>query len=151
MTKGKPGKDPFGPPLEEAQVREVFRRLLARPLAEQQAFIGKVNWNLLDATVEAHMMAWLAGAIAGPSPEFALGILDRLPHPKRGRHAERFRELLPGLPPKTAERLQNAFGPVLGGLPKRPKAAPGKPEPKEASSEQLESLKAFFDKFGGNR
>ena len=160
----KPPKDPFGPPLDEGQVREVFRRLSARPPAEQRAFVTRINWNLLDPTVELQLMAWLARGVAGPEPAFALELLNKLPHPKRARHAARFRALLADLSPATAAQLQNAFGPVLGGLPKRPGGQrPGggppkpdsppkpEPEPKEASHEQLESLKAFFDKFGGNR
>jgi hypothetical protein len=145
--KGKPGKDPFGPPLEPAFVREVFRRLEARTPAEQRAFVTKVNWNLIDPTVEAHLMAWLARALKGPNREFALGVLDKLPHPKRARHVERFRAFLPD------EALQNAFGPVLGGLPKRPGARKpdARPEPKEATGEDLQRLKSFFDKFGGAR
>ncbi|MDB5099292.1 MAG: hypothetical protein JWM80_3713 [Cyanobacteria bacterium RYN_339] len=159
---GKPGKDPFGPPLEPAQVREFFRRLEARPAEDQRAFVAKVNWNLLDATIEARLMAWLADALQDSNRDFALGILDKLPHPKRARHVERFRAALADLPAATAEKLQNAFGPVLGGLPKRPggKAAPATnappaakttQDPKEASGEDLERLKAFFDKFGGAR
>lgn len=158
-NKGKPGKDPFGPPLEESHVREIFRRLSARPPAEQQAFIGRVNWNLVDAATELHLMTWLEAALHGPSRDFALGVLDRLPHPKRARHVARFRATLPRLSPDVAERLQNAFGPVLGGLPKRPGArpavnkgpAPAKPEPKEATGDDLQRLKDFFDKFGGTR
>lgn len=150
-AKGKPGKDPFGPPLDDGHSREFFRRLAARPAAEQQAFIGKVNWNLVDAGTEAHLMAWLATALRGPSRDFALGVLDRLPHPKRARHVERFRALLASLEPAVAEKLQNAFGPVLGGLPKRPFHKKPVETPKEASGEDLERLKAFFDKFGGAR
>lgn len=156
--KGKPGKDPFGPPLEESQVREVFRRLAARPPKEQQAFVGRVNWNLVDATTEHYLMAWLAGALGGPSSQFALETLDKLPHPKRARHVERFRALLDNLDVDTARRLQNAFGPVLGGLPKRPyggkkpAAATATPDPKgPASGEELQRLKDFFDKFGGTK
>ena len=140
--KGKPGKDPFGPPLEEAHVRELFRRLAARPATEQQAFVTRVNWNLLDATSERYLIAWLATALFGGSRDFALAVLDRLPHPKRARHVERFQALLPRLAPDVAEKLQNAFGPVLGGLPKSPRVkkpgakTPGKPAVQPTGSAQ---------------
>jgi hypothetical protein len=171
-SKGKPGKDPFGPPLEEAHVREVFRRLVARSAAEQQAFVAKVNWNIVDPITELKLIAWLEQALYGTSCEFALALLDRLPHPKRARHVERFQLALPRLPREVAERLQNAFGPVLGGLPKRPagnRALPAKPHtpkpndhlakhesvaaptepPKDAGGDELQRLKEFFDRFGG--
>jgi hypothetical protein len=97
------------------------------------------------------MMAWLAQALGGPSQAFVLETLEKLPHPKRARHVEVFRALLPGLEAQTAEQLQNAFGPVLGGLPKHAQKKGGKPEPKEATGEDLQRLKSFFDKFGGAR
>jgi hypothetical protein len=78
-------------------------------------------------------------------------VLDKLPHPRRARHVDRFQAILPELPPATAQALQNAFGPVLGGMPKRPGAKAKAPEPKEASGDDLQRLKDFFDKFGGAR
>lgn len=150
-TKGKPGKDPFGPPLEEAHVREVFRRLVGRPPAEQEAFIKRVNWNLVDAATELHLMAWLDAALAGPLANFALDTLDRLPHPKRARHVGRFRARLGTLDQVTGKRLQDAFGPVLGGMPKRKASGKATPAaaPKEATEDELQRLKDFFDRFGG--
>lgn len=160
----KPQRDPFLEPLDPAQVREFFRRLEARPQAEQQAFVARVNWNLVDPTTESRLMAWLATNVASGDPsreDFALALLDKMPHFRRGRYAAQFQALLPRLRESVATRLANAFGPVLGGEPKRstkPGAAkPGaaKPAPiapnREANADDLSKLKDFFGKFGGAR
>lgn len=146
---------PFGPPLDHGEAREFFRRLAGRPFAAQQAFVAKVNWNLIDAATEHHLMVWLAGGLLGSDPEeqgFVLKTLDKLPHPKRGRHASLFADLLPALDEDLKVRLQAVFGPVLGGprkASKRPVAPPA--TPKAASGDDLAKLKDFFGKSGGAR
>jgi hypothetical protein len=165
-ARPKPPKDPFGPPLDHGQMREVFRRLSHRPQAEQELFVAKVNWNLLDEPTEHRLMGWLLDQLQSGEPareDFALRILDKLPHVRRAKHAPRFARILEALEPETARRLADAFGPVLGGAPKRPKGAakpqPGKPvappappaPPREASTDDLSKLKDFFGKFGGAR
>lgn len=146
-------RDPFGPPLAADELRELFRRLSARPWADQEAFVARVNWNLADPNGEARLMAWLLGCITHAEPArqvFALKILDRLPHPKRARHADAFAALLPALDEDLQARLKNAFGPVLGGArkpSKKPAAATAPPQPpKAASSDDLAKLQAFFKK-----
>lgn len=153
----KKPRDPFIGPLDASQLRGVFRRLYARPWAEQQAFVARVNWNLVDQATEHHLMAWLAAQLVSSAPEhqsFALATLGKLPHFRRGRYAERFRALLPQLDADLAARLAEVFGPVLGGPPKRGKNAKPKAPPapqKEATADDLSKLKDFFGKFGGAR
>ncbi|HEY9722331.1 MAG TPA: hypothetical protein V6D47_09965 [Oscillatoriaceae cyanobacterium] len=149
----KKPRDPFIAPLDGPQLRGFFRRLHARPWAEQQAFVARVNWNLVDPGTEYHLMSWLAMQLESSEPErqaFALATLGKLPHFKRGRHAERFKRLMPRLDTDLATRLAEAFGPVLGGPPKRPKGKPAA-APKVASVDDLSKLKDFFGKFGGAR
>jgi hypothetical protein len=156
-TRPKP-PHPFGPALDDGEAREFFRRLGARPVAEQEAFVGRVNWNLIDPGVESRLMAWLAGLLLLPDADrqrFALRTLDKLPHPKRGRHTSLFAELLPALDEDLRARLAAAFGPVLGG-PRKPSSRPAKPAPppappKAASSDDLAKLRDFFGKSGGAR
>lgn len=153
-TRPKPAH-PFGPPLDDGEAREFFRRLAGRPFEAQKAFVGKVNWNLIDAATEHHLMVWLAGGLLGSDPErqgFVLKTLDKLPHPKRGRHATLFAELLPALDEDLRVRLQTVFGPVLGGPRKKSNrpAAPAAP-PTAASNDDLAKLKDFFGKSGGAR
>lgn len=156
-TRPKPSH-PFGPPLDDDESREFFRRLSARPAADQQHFVGRVNWNLIDQATGQRLMAWLAGGLLLPDPErqaFVLKTLDKLPHPKRGRYASVFAELLPVLDEDLRVRLQTVFGPVLGGPRKAssraaaPAAAPSPPTP--ASGDDLSKLQAFFGKSGGAR
>lgn len=146
---------PFGPPLDDGEARELFRRLSARPQAEQQAFVARVNWNLIDPATEQRLMTWLAGGLLLPEPErqaFVLKTLDKLPHPRRGRHASLFAELLPALDEDLRLRLQTVFGPVLGG-PRKKSSRPMPPPapPKAASHDDLSKLKDFFGKSGGAR
>lgn len=159
----KPPRDPFGPPLEHGHVREVFRRLEKRPQSEQEAFVAKVNWNLLDETTEFRLMGWLIDNLQSQDPArqaYVVKVLNKLPHFRRAKHAPRFQRVLGQLPPEVAAQVADAFGPVLGGAPKRPKGAPAvKPQapkieaapPKEATGEDLSKLKDFFGKFGGAR
>ncbi len=157
-TPPRPKPHPFGPPLDDGESREFFRRLSARPAPDQQAFVGRVNWNLIDQPTEQRLMTWLAGGLLLPDPErqaFVLKTLDKMPHPRRGRHASLFAELLPALDEDLRVRLQTVFGPVLGGPRKksnRPatQAAPPAP-PKAASGDDLAKLKDFFGKSGGAR
>jgi hypothetical protein len=89
-------------------------------------------------------------------------LLNKLPHFRRAKHAPRFQRLLGDMPPDLAAQVADAFGPVLGGAPKRPKApakgpvkAPAAPKEEaptqEASTDDLSKLKDFFGKFGGAR
>jgi hypothetical protein len=165
-ARPKPPKDPFGPPLDHGQMREVFRRLALRPQPEQELFVAKVNWNLLDESTEFRLMGWLIDQLRSGVPareDFAVRVLDKLPHVRRAKHAPRFAHVLDALEPETARRLADAFGPVLGGAPKRPKG-PSKPQPakpraavtppappREATTDDLSKLKDFFGKFGGAR
>lgn len=148
---------PFGPPLDDSESRELFRRLTARPAADQQAFVARVNWNLIDQATEQRLMTWLAGGLLLPEPErqaFVLKTLDKMPHPRRGRHASLFAELLPVLDEDLRVRLQTVFGPVLGGPRKkstRPPAQAAPPPPKAASDDDLAKLKNFFGRSGGAR
>ena len=149
---------PFGPGLDDGEAREFFRRMSARPSADQQAFVARVNWNLIDLATEQRLMTWLAGGLLLPDVErqrFVLKTLDKMPHPRRGRHASLFAELLPALDEDLQARLKAAFGPVLGGPRKKPakpaaSAAPP-PAPKAASGDDLAKLKDFFGKSGGAR
>lgn len=163
-------RDPFGPPLDHNQVREVFRRLAKRPQAEQEAFVSKLNWNLLDERSEHRLVGWLLDNLCSGDPArqaYVLKLLNKLPHFKRARHAPRFQAVLTQLSPDLAEEVADAFGPVLGGAPKKsskgpaatakapagapqPPAAVRAPEPaREASGDDLSKLKDFFGKFGG--
>jgi hypothetical protein len=166
-------RDPFGPPLDHNQVREVFRRLATRPQADQEAFVSKLNWNLLDERAEHRLVGWLLDNLCSGEPArqaYVLKLLNKLPHFKRARHAPRFQAVMASLSPDLAEEVADAFGPVLGGAPKKstkgPAAAvkaPGVPAPKpvvqtggrspepprEASGDDLSKLKDFFGKFGG--
>lgn len=154
--KGKPGKDPFLPPLDAQQTQEFFRRLEARSQEEQEAFVKRVNWNLLDATTDHRLFGWLITNLASGDvtrERFVLTVLAKLPHPRRARHAPRFQPLLDRLEPTVAKELAAVFGPVLGGPPKRPASkGPARPAPKaqepprEASNDDLERLKHFFNK-----
>lgn len=155
-------KDPFGPPLEHNQVREVFRRLGTRPQAEQEAFVSKINWNLLDESSEYRLVGWLLDNLRSPDAPrqaYVVALLNKLPHHKRARHAPRFRALMETLSPTLRTQVADAFGPILGGAPK-PSKAKGKPPapapvakaepptPKEATGDDLAKLKDFFGKFG---
>lgn len=166
-------RDPFGPPLDHNQVREVFRRLAKRPQAEQEAFVSKLNWNLLDERAEHRLVGWLLENLCSGEPArqaYVLRLLNKLPHFKRARHAPRFQAVLPQLSPDLAEEVADAFGPVLGGAPKKSSKGPaaaakdpaGAPQPptttgavrapepaREASGDDLSKLKDFFGKFGG--
>jgi hypothetical protein len=144
-------------------MREVFRRLARRPQAEQEAFVAKVNWNLLDEATEFRLMGWLIDNLRSQDPArqaYVVKLLEKLPHFRRAKHAPRFQAVLAELPLEVASQVADAFGPVLGGAPKRPKSAPApvkapaKAEPappKEATNDDLSKLKDFFGKFGGAR
>lgn len=152
-------RDPFGPPLDHNQVREVFRRLAARPQSEQEAFVAKVNWNLLDEPSEHRLVGWLLDNLRSSDPArqaFVIRLLNKLPHFKRAKHAPRFQAVLAELSPDLAQEVADAFGPVLGGAPKASAKGGKKPArspepPRDASGEDLEKLKDFFGKFGGAR
>ena len=151
---GRPGRDPFGPPLDPAELRGVFRRLWARPFEEQAAFVARVNWNVLDVASEAYLMGWLADCLRGDveAQRLALSTLDKLPHAKRGRHASAFRLVQAEVDEDLAARLAAVFGPVLGG-PRKGAARPSKAAepPRAASEDDLAKLKSFFGGSGGAR
>lgn len=161
--KPKPQRDPFGEPLDPGTLREFFRRFYARPQAEQEAFIARVNWNLLDQPTEHRVIEWMITNLRSGEAariDFVLAQLEKQPHPRRGRHAVRFRQVKAELPEPLQKRLADVFGPVLGGAPKRPgfKAQQNRPQPqaapaapREATSDDLSKLKDFFGKFGGAR
>ncbi|MEB3197635.1 MAG: hypothetical protein VKP62_10575 [Candidatus Sericytochromatia bacterium] len=148
-------RSPFGPALDEPELRGWHRRFRQLPLTEQLTLFARTNWNLLDPAVEHLWMHWLADCLRQDDPEIqgkTIQALSRLPHSRRARHVSLYSELLPELDADLAARLADAFGPVLGGAPRRrqaPKAVA--PTERAADAGDLDRLQAFFARTGRAR
>lgn len=145
-------RSPFGPPLDEVEFRGALRRFWGRPYAEQEAFVARLNWNLVDPQTEAGLFGWLAHCLLSDATDqqaFALKLLGRLPHPRRARYATLFTSVRDQVDEDLAARLAAVFGRVLGGAPKRKPRPPETAKPAETS--ELERLRDFFQKSGKAR
>jgi hypothetical protein len=145
-------RSPFGPTLDDVEFRGAMRRFWGRTYDEQEAFVSRLNWNLVDAQTEAAFFHWLGHCLASRAPlqqGFALKLLGRLPHPRRARYATMFGRIRDEVDDDLAARIAEVFGPVLGGAPKRRKRL--QEDSKPADESELQQLQEFFRKAGRAR
>lgn len=153
LKDGRPRpRSPFGPPLDDTEFRGALRRFWGRSYAEQEAFVARLNWNLVDTQTEAGLFNWLAHCLTSDAPNqqtFALKVLGRLPHPRRARYVTLFAQVRNRVDEDLTARLAEVFGPVLGGPPKSKKRSHEASKP--ADAQELEKLRAFFQNSGKAR
>lgn len=141
---GAPGRHPLGPPLDFDGLRAFHRRLHARPLAEQVAFLRRLNWNMLDDSNSRPFVSWLGRLLNGPDADARQAALDALAAWPRAKRA-RWRELL--LSTVTDAENSRELARMFGGAPKRQPPTPESPEPaRAADAADLAKLAAFFKK-----